>query len=103
MIDPESVIAFACGFLALFVIGLALSGKPRKAAPKNFDDRMGAGRARFVLNESTLWHLRNMGERLKPGQEINISREVIVPDCSKWQALIDFLKMKLAGAAKALY
>lgn len=58
---------------------------------------MNAGNHRFKLNWSSLWHLWKGGTRLVFAEGISILRVVLLLDVSKWQGVIDFLKMKAAG------
>lgn len=59
---------------------------------------MRAGNARFKLTWSTLWHLWMGGTRLVIDKTISILRVVLLLDVSKWQGVIDFVKMITAGA-----
>jgi len=63
-----------------------------------FDDQMGAGRTRFQLNYSTIWHLaRGGGVRLAFRAGILIWRVILWLDVSKWQGAINFVQMLASG------
>lgn len=62
-----------------------------------FDDQMGAGRARFVLNYPSLYHLARGGTRLILRAAITIWRVILWLDVSKWQGVIDFVVMRDSG------
>lgn len=61
------------------------------------DRPMRAGDVRFKLTWSSLWHLWLGGTRLVIDKTITILRVVLLLDVSKWQGVIDFVKMKAAG------
>lgn len=58
---------------------------------------MKAGKIRFKLTWSSLWHLWHGGTRFVLEKTISILRVVLVLDVSKYQGLISFGKMGLAG------
>lgn len=57
---------------------------------------MNAGNYRFKLNYSSLWHLWHGGSAFVQ-HRITIQRVVFLPDVSKYQGLINWVKMRLAG------
>jgi len=61
---------------------------------------MNAGNIRFKLTRSSLWHILWLGStRLQLIAGITITRVVLILDVSKYQALINFVKMLDAGVA----
>jgi len=59
---------------------------------------MNAGNFRFKLTWSSLWHILWLGgTRLQYAAEITILRVVLMLDVSRWQGIIDFVKMASEG------
>lgn len=58
---------------------------------------MNAGNIRFKLTWSSLWHLWHGATQFVFAQAITILRLILLLDVSKWQGVIDFVKMLSAG------
>ena len=59
---------------------------------------MNAGNYRFKLTWSSLWHLLIGWSRFAVDQTISILKLVLLCDISRWQGLVNFVTMVLAGA-----
>ena len=58
---------------------------------------MNAGNIRFKLTRSSLWHLWQGATQFVFAQGITILRLVLLLDVSKWQGVINFVQMFIAG------